>query len=53
MNRDMLPICELVAKRASRAAFGLITKAGHMMNVEQPDVFNRAVLAFLSSIDTP
>ena len=39
---------EEMASRIKGAEYVLVEKAGHLVNIEQPDVFNRAVLDFLS-----
>ena len=36
-----------MAKRISGARFTIIEGAGHLSNIERPEAFNRAVLAFL------
>jgi pimeloyl-ACP methyl ester carboxylesterase len=44
---DFLGIAEAIARRAPHARKIVITGAGHMSNMEQPEVFNQIVLDFL------
>jgi pimeloyl-ACP methyl ester carboxylesterase len=52
-GEDTEATTKLIVERVPRAQLVPIENAGHMMNIEQPDAFNKAVLSFLSSIDTP
>jgi 3-oxoadipate enol-lactonase len=49
---QLIPPSEAEAMQAvlSEAKLIMIPGAGHMLNLEQPDIFNRAAAAFLSSI---
>ena len=49
-NRDVADIheiCGLIYARVPRAKEVIIDGAGHMVNMEKPDEFDRAVLGFL------
>jgi pimeloyl-ACP methyl ester carboxylesterase len=41
----------LLAERITHAETLIIPEAGHSAHWEQPDIFNRAVLAFIQRID--
>ena len=41
------PLAEAMARRVPRATLAVITEAGHLSNLEQPEAFNAVVRAFL------
>jgi len=45
------PVQQLLAKRLPHAETLMIPEAGHSSYWEQPDIFNRAVLAFIQHVD--
>ena len=50
-DSDDLGAAESRAARLPRAAHAVIPDAGHVCNVDQPDLFSRRVLAFLDQPD--
>ena len=38
-------------RKLSRSGLVVIPKSGHTINLEEPDLFNRAVLDFLTAVD--
>jgi pimeloyl-ACP methyl ester carboxylesterase len=46
-DSDYLGAAEYMAARLPRAAHAVIPDAGHVCNVDQPDLFSQQVLAFL------
>jgi len=50
-DTDYLGAAEYMAARLPRAAHAAIPDAGHVCNVDQPDLFSRQVLAFLDQPD--
>jgi len=46
---DMLMIADQLAARLPGAEQVLVPGAGHLVNLEQPDVFNNTVSAFLAN----
>jgi 3-oxoadipate enol-lactonase len=43
------PVMARMAARIPQAVFAVLPGAGHLVNLEQPAAFNRALAAFLSS----
>jgi pimeloyl-ACP methyl ester carboxylesterase len=50
-DQDYLGAAEYMAARLPRVAHAAIPDAGHACNVDQPDLFNQQVLAFLDQPD--
>ena len=50
-DSDYLGAAEYMAARLPRAVHAVIPEAGHVCNVDQPDVFSQQVLAFLDQPD--
>jgi pimeloyl-ACP methyl ester carboxylesterase len=50
-DKDYLGAAEYMAARLPRAAHAAIADAGHVCNVDQPDLFSQQVLAFLDQPD--
>jgi len=50
-DKDYLGAAEYMAARLPRAAHAAIPDAGHVCNVDQPDLFSQQVLAFLDQPD--
>jgi pimeloyl-ACP methyl ester carboxylesterase len=50
-DQDYLGAAEYMAARLPRAAHAAIPDAGHVCNVDQPDLFSQQVLAFLDQPD--
>jgi pimeloyl-ACP methyl ester carboxylesterase len=50
-DSDYLGAAEYMAARLPRAVHAVIPEAGHVCNVDQPDLFNQQVLAFLDQPD--
>ncbi|HEV2450883.1 MAG TPA: alpha/beta fold hydrolase [Streptosporangiaceae bacterium] len=46
-DKDYLGAAEYMAAKLPRAAHAVIPEAGHVCNVDQPDLFSQQVLAFL------
>lgn len=49
---DILEIAQLLADKLPNARLSVLAGAAHMLNLEQPEHFNREVLAFLEAIWT-
>jgi pimeloyl-ACP methyl ester carboxylesterase len=49
-DQDNLAIVDLLARRIPGARREIIPHAAHLMNMDQPEVFNRLVLDFLASL---
>ena len=52
-DSDYLGAAEYMAARLPRASHAVIPDAGHVCNVDQPDLFSQQVLAFLDQPDLP
>jgi pimeloyl-ACP methyl ester carboxylesterase len=50
-DKDYLGAAEYMAARLPRAAHAVIPDAGHVSNMDQPDLFSRQVLAFLDQLE--
>ena len=50
-DSDYLGAAEYMAARLPRAAHAVIPDAGHVCNVDQPELFSQQVLAFLDQPD--
>jgi pimeloyl-ACP methyl ester carboxylesterase len=50
-DKDYLGAAEYMAAKLPRAVHAVIPDAGHASNVDQPDLFNQQVLAFLDQPD--
>lgn len=50
-DKDYLGAAEYMAAKLPRAAHAVIPEAGHVCNVDQPDLFSQQVLAFLDQPD--
>ena len=50
-DKDYLGAAEYMAARLPRATHAVIPDAGHVCNVDQPDLFSQQVLAFLDQPD--
>jgi pimeloyl-ACP methyl ester carboxylesterase len=50
-DKDYLGAAEYMAARLPRAAHAVIPDAGHVCNVDRPDLFSQRVLAFLDQPD--
>jgi pimeloyl-ACP methyl ester carboxylesterase len=50
-DKDYLGAAEYMAARLPRATHAAIPDAGHVCNVDQPDLFSQQVLAFLDQPD--
>ncbi|MBI3978070.1 MAG: alpha/beta fold hydrolase [Chloroflexi bacterium] len=47
---EFLPAVQLLAERIPKAEMVVIPNAGHTSNVDQPDLFNRALVDFLARV---
>lgn len=52
-DTPFLAPCEYIAKKIPGARLETIAGAGHSSNLDQPDAFNRVLLAFLDSLPPP
>jgi pimeloyl-ACP methyl ester carboxylesterase len=52
-DKAYLGAAEYMAARLPRASHTVIQDAGHVCNVDQPDLFSQQVLAFLDQPDLP
>lgn len=50
LDSDYLRAAEVMASRIPGAAHVRVPRAGHVVNIEEADAFDRAVLAFLASL---
>jgi 3-oxoadipate enol-lactonase len=50
-DESYLPFLDLFSQRINGCQKGLILQAGHMSNLENPQVFNEMVLSFLKEIE--
>ena len=46
-----LPACRFIHEKISGSQLIVIDDAGHLSNLDQPEAFNQAVLAFLAKVD--
>jgi 3-oxoadipate enol-lactonase len=50
-DKSRLPASRLMASSIPHAELQVIAGAGHIWNLEQPDVFGKTLLTFLSRVD--